>query len=158
VDQSDPGAVEAAIALIAHPVHLIIDDGSHLPPHQLSTLSILLDQLLQPGGVYIVEDIETSYWISDRIYGYPTRYGLHNRWSALEVLKLAVDYLNRSCLAPQDRSLVEYLMAIAGLSPATAGLISTLSFAQNCVILTKVLERDLPYLERPYNHAAKTAR
>ena len=158
VDQSDPGAVEAAIASIPHRVHLIVDDGSHLPPHQLSTLSILLDQLLQPGGVYIVEDIEISYWISGAIYGYPTRYGLHNRWSAVEVLKLAVDYLNRSCLSQADRCLVEHLMAMAGLSPGTAGQISTLTFAQNCVILTKVLERELPYLERRYSHAAKTVR
>ena len=158
VDQSDPGAVEAVIASIAHPVHLIIDDGSHLPPHQLSTLSVLLDQLLQPGGVYIVEDVETSYWISGDIYGYPTRYGLHNRWSAVEVLKLAVDYLNRSFLSPDDRSMVEYLMAMAGLSPTAAGQISTLTFAQNCMILTKALDRELPYLERRYFHAAKTVR
>jgi hypothetical protein len=105
-----------------------------------------------------VEDVETSYWISGDIYGYPTRYGLHNRWSAIEVLKLAVDYLNRSCLSPDDCSMVEYLMAMASLSPSTAGQISTLTFAQNCVIHTKVLERDRPYLERPYIHSAKTVR
>ncbi|APD47548.1 hypothetical protein KQ302_04030 [Synechococcus sp. CS-602] len=73
VDQGDPAAVQGVIASIRHPVHLIVDDGSHFPPHQLSSFSILFDQLLRPGGLYIFEDVETSYWITVDIYGYPTR-------------------------------------------------------------------------------------
>lgn len=158
VDQADPAALQAAIASIRHPVHLIVDDGSHFPPHQLSSLSILFDQLLRPGGIYIVEDVETSYWIQGDIYGYPTRYGLHNRWSAVEVLKLAVDYINRSFLSPDDRSLVESLMAMAQLSSSAVAMISTLTFAQNCVILSKALEGDHVYMEADYRFSQLSAR
>ena len=43
------------------PVFAIIDDGSHIPQHQVSTFDLLFRQVLLPGGTYIVEDIETRY-------------------------------------------------------------------------------------------------
>jgi hypothetical protein len=158
VDQSDAEAVEQAMKLIQHPVPLIVDDGSHFPPHQLSSFSMLFEGLLEPGGVYIIEDIETSYWNSGDIYGYPTRYGLYSRWSAVEILKLAVDYLNRNVLSQLDRNLVEYSMMIAGLSPLAVESISTLTFAQNCVLATKAWPGDQAFVERPYRFSDFTAR
>lgn len=158
VDQSDPEAVAAVVDRIEQPVHLIVDDGSHVPSHQLSSFSILFEHLLVPGGIYIVEDVETSYWTNGDVYGYPTRFGLHTPWSAVEALKLAVDHLNRSCLAPQDRTLVEYSLSIAGLSPTAVGLISMLTFAQNCVIATRMQPDHLAFMERPYLYPALTAR
>ena len=158
VDQADQAAMESVVQAIPQPVRLIIDDGSHHPGHQLSSFSILFQQLLQPGGLYVVEDIETSYWLCGELYGYPLRYGLFNRWSAVEALKLAVDHLNRTFLSPQDRNLVEYSMMLAGLSPEATAMIGLLSFGQNCVIATKMQEGDLHYVERPYAHAARTAR
>jgi hypothetical protein len=158
VDQSDPAAVADVVQRIAHPVHLIVDDGSHYPPHQLSSFSLLFETLLQEGGIYILEDIETSYWLGGEIYGYPTRFGLFSRWSTVEVLKLAVDYLNRTFLSDQDRSLVEYSMSIAGLSPAAAGMVSMLSFGQNCVIASKMKQDDLSFVERPYIYENYTSR
>lgn len=158
VDQSDPEAVAAVVDTIAQPVHLIVDDGSHIPAHQLSSFSILFEHLLVPGGIYIVEDVETSYWTNGDVYGYPTRFGLYSRWSAVEAMKLAVDYLNRSCLSVQDRSLVDYSLSIAGLSPSAVGLIATLTFAQNCVIATRMQSDHLAYVERPYAYATFTAR
>ncbi|MGB7565658.1 MAG: hypothetical protein WBM08_13030 [Prochlorococcaceae cyanobacterium] len=158
VDQSDAEAVEHATKLIRHPVPLIVDDGSHYPPHQLTSFSILFEGLLEQGGIYIVEDIETSYWNTGEIYGYPTRYGLYSRWSALEVLKLAVDYLNRNVLSEIDRTLVECSMLIAGLSPLAVESVSTLTFAQNCVIATKAWPGDKAFVERAYQFSNFTAR
>jgi hypothetical protein len=43
------------------PFDIIIDDGSHLSAHQIGTFEILY-LALKPGGLYIVEDIQTSYW------------------------------------------------------------------------------------------------
>jgi len=52
---------------------VIIDDGSHVADHQISTFEYLFEFLLDKGGIYIIEDIETSYWRADaRIYGYET--------------------------------------------------------------------------------------
>ena len=44
---------------------VIIDDGSHIPWHQIFTLETIFDTFLKDGGVYIIEDIETSYWWGD---------------------------------------------------------------------------------------------
>eukprot|EP00908_Phaeocystis_cordata_P001815 Transcript_11945.p1 GENE.Transcript_11945~~Transcript_11945.p1 ORF type:complete len:464 (-),score=86.64 Transcript_11945:21-1412(-) len=103
LDQSDSEALRAAAAL--RPWRVVIDDGSHVPSHQLQAFRILFPSLprgappaplrstLSPApsrpspmrrraptlprpatadGVYIIEDIETSYAAPDmHIYGYP---------------------------------------------------------------------------------------
>jgi hypothetical protein len=52
---------------------IIIDDGSHVPEHQLKSFYYLFENLLKDGGTYVIENIEYSYWKpSDKIYGYET--------------------------------------------------------------------------------------
>ena len=48
---------------------VIIDDGSHVPEHQALTIETIWPTL-RPGGIYIIEDIETSWWKKGRIYNY----------------------------------------------------------------------------------------
>ena len=43
------------------PLDIIIDDGSHINEHVVATFKILFP-LLKPGGIYAVEDTQTSYW------------------------------------------------------------------------------------------------
>ena len=43
------------------PFDVIIDDGSHRSEHIRATFAILFP-LLTPNGVYVVEDVQTSYW------------------------------------------------------------------------------------------------
>ena len=40
---------------------LIVDDGSHLNEHIITSFEILFP-LLKRGGIYVVEDIQTAYW------------------------------------------------------------------------------------------------
>ena len=40
---------------------IIIDDGSHLNAHQIYTFKNLFSSLAN-GGLYVIEDIQTSYW------------------------------------------------------------------------------------------------
>lgn len=40
---------------------LIIDDGSHLNDHVITTFEFLFPKL-KKGGIYVVEDTQTSYW------------------------------------------------------------------------------------------------
>lgn len=157
-DQSDTRSIMAAMAEIEGPVRLIIDDGSHHPQHQLSSFSILFESLLEPGGHYIIEDIETSYWLAGNLYGNEMRYGLFSRWSAMEALKLAADYVNRTFLSPEDRSLVEYSMMMAGLSPSSAEAISFVAFGQNCALLKKMEPGDQAYVDRDYGYSIFTRR
>jgi hypothetical protein len=52
------------------PWDIIIDDGSHVPQHMIFTLFHLW-QSVTPGGLYIIEDLETNYWAEgNTIYGY----------------------------------------------------------------------------------------
>jgi hypothetical protein len=43
------------------PFDIIIDDGSHVSSHIISTFDTLFCKL-NSGGIYVVEDTETSYW------------------------------------------------------------------------------------------------
>ncbi len=43
------------------PFDIIIDDGSHLNGHQLFAFSHLFDAL-KDGGLYVIEDVMTSFW------------------------------------------------------------------------------------------------
>lgn len=52
------------------PFEIIIDDGSHVPEHVIFTFFQLWSSV-KPGGLYIIEDLETSYWSKATIYGYP---------------------------------------------------------------------------------------
>lgn len=45
----------------AHPVKVVIDDGSHHNEHVLATFAHLFP-LLPRGAVYAIEDTQTSYW------------------------------------------------------------------------------------------------
>lgn len=85
-DQSDRAFLERVVAE-AGPADIIIDDGSHIPRHQIASFEALFAQTLKPGGVYIVEDCHTSYW---------PRYGggERRRGSFIEYAKRAVDDLN----------------------------------------------------------------
>jgi hypothetical protein len=47
------------IARLMPPLDLIIDDGSHLYPDYVATADVLM-QRLRPGGVYVIEDIQTQ--------------------------------------------------------------------------------------------------
>lgn len=58
--QEDP-AILKQIASDMHVIDVIIDDGSHVSSHIIKSFEVLFP-LLTPGGLYIVEDIGTSYW------------------------------------------------------------------------------------------------
>jgi hypothetical protein len=40
---------------------IVIDDGSHLPPDVIQSFQILFP-MLEDGGIYVIEDVQTSYW------------------------------------------------------------------------------------------------
>jgi hypothetical protein len=42
-------------------IDLIIDDGSHINEHVISTFEMLFPKL-KKGGIYVIEDTQTSYW------------------------------------------------------------------------------------------------
>ncbi|MCL1933894.1 MAG: class I SAM-dependent methyltransferase [Candidatus Azobacteroides sp.] len=71
------------------PLDIIIDDGSHLNEHIIETFKILFPKLKE-GGVYAIEDIQTSYWED---YGGDSK-NLNNSKTAMNFLKSLTDCLN----------------------------------------------------------------
>jgi len=59
LDQGEGVALQGLAA--KGPFDIIVDDGSHLNAHQLLTFAALFDSLAE-GGLYVVEDVQTSFW------------------------------------------------------------------------------------------------
>ena len=57
-DQGSEDSLRAATARTGGEFDLIIDDGSHLPEHQVLTAKVLIPLILKPGGIYIIEDVQ----------------------------------------------------------------------------------------------------
>jgi hypothetical protein len=96
-DQSDPKFLKTIHDKYKYDI--IIDDGSHVPAHQLVSFKHLF-QAVKPGGLYVMEDLETSYWNARApvVYGYPVPHagiGASPRYSAVEKLKQLIDVLMR---------------------------------------------------------------
>jgi hypothetical protein len=130
-DQSDPEFLRRLIEIVDGPVDFIIDDGSHVPRHQLDTFNLLFDKQLAPGGCYIVEDIETSYWKLAKLYGYDINCGIGHPKSAVEVFRKIAD-----CCNSEYHNGIRYTPN-EPISHATQDQIETVTFAQNAIIVTK---------------------
>ena len=65
---------------------IILDDGSHFPHHQIASFKYLWDYIT-PNGIYMVEDIQSSYYL---IYN---SYAL-NKNSFIEYSKQAIEEIN----------------------------------------------------------------
>ena len=68
---------------------VIIDDGSHVNNHIISSFKYLF-QHLKEGGVYVVEDLQTSYWKNDG----GDSFDLRNKKTAMNFFKSLIDSLN----------------------------------------------------------------
>lgn len=108
---------------------LIIDDGSHNPSHQLNTFYYLFRYLLEPGGVYIIEDIELSYWNPDSaLYGFKSG-----------DINIIDSLLKCNEMVNHEFSGVRNTLDI-----------STITYAQNCIIITKRDVEESNYFNRSY--------
>ena len=70
-------------------IDIIIDDGSHINEHVIKSFNILFPKL-KDGGVYIVEDTQTSYWED---YGGDSK-DLKNPKTMMNYFKNLTDSLN----------------------------------------------------------------
>ena len=68
-------------------VDVIIDDGGHTNNQLLTSFNYLFEYGLKPNGLYVMEDLGTSYW-------YKWSGGLNNDNSIINFLKQKVDGIN----------------------------------------------------------------
>lgn len=118
----------------------INDDGSHVPEHQILTFNYFFSTLLNAGGIYIIEDIETSYWKTKGLYGYETRYGYQHPNSILTKFKYLLDWINRKYMNPEDRNQLRQILR--DFSDETLNEISSITFGQNCILIKKKTRYD----------------
>ena len=147
-DQSKLVELKASLSNIGHPIQFIIDDGSHIPEHQILSFNFFFEHLLQPGGVYIVEDIETSYWTHHSLYGYETKYGYCHPNSFIEKVKPIADAINNEFMLLSNQQ--ENEKRLSDFSPFTLASIQSMTFGHNCVIFTKKTEEEQQLYTRPY--------
>ncbi|GAB3486273.1 class I SAM-dependent methyltransferase [Amycolatopsis cihanbeyliensis] len=93
-DQSDPAFLESLVTDIG-PVDIIIDDGSHYCPDVTTALRTLFPHLVS-GGLYVIEDLQTSYWPA---YGGSSE-RLNEPTTTMGLLKQLLDGLNHEEYEP----------------------------------------------------------
>ena len=126
----------------------IIDDGSHVPKHQLNTFNYLFDKCLDYGGIYIIEDIETSYWKKSKLYGYNINSGYLNNKSIIEIFKNILDIVNSEFLTEDNKKI---LHKNSKINYDNLKYISMITFGYNCIIIKKMtLHEYKKYGERKY--------
>lgn len=101
-DQSDAEKLEKDV-IAARPDgwDIVIDDGSHVPAHNVISFEVLWKNV-RPGGIYVVEDIETSYYPKGEVYGYNYEAGILAAppLNALSRFRQYVDVINREYMGP----------------------------------------------------------
>ena len=150
-DQSDIPALQVLadrIRAAHHQVSFINDDGSHVPAHVIASFNYLFQHVLEDGGVYAIEDIETSYWKHGALYGYRVECGLHHRGSVVEIFKRLADDVNQQYLSAHEQRLQSVL--VSQIPDEVRAMVSSVSFAQNCIIITKKTAEERAYDGRPY--------
>ena len=109
VDQSNAAALRA-YAEKRGDFDIIIDDGSHMTGHQILTFETLWPHLT-PGGIYVVEDTQTSY-----------------DWRFIDSEVTAVEYF---------QSMIHEVNMFISKRPEGTKDIDTMIFKQDMIVITK---------------------
>jgi hypothetical protein len=119
-DQSDASVLRACIEAWA-PFDIVLDDGSHRWEHQIASLEVLFPAL-RPGGLYVIEDLQTSYRAEFGTPGAPT---------AVEYLTRLIEPMNGAGRVKRARD-----VRPEGSHPV-AGRVRSLSFFPFAAVLEK---------------------
>ena len=133
-DQSKKKDLEKIVKNIKT-AEFIIDDGSHKPEHQLTTFNYLFNKLLDLGGIYIIEDIETSYWQKAELYGYNIDAGYDAENNIVKIFRDISDIVNREFLLEKH---IKYINKMSKIDANNLKYISFIMFGQNCIIIKKM--------------------
>lgn len=117
----------------------IIDDGSHVPEHQLKSFNYLFSNLLDFGGIYIIEDIETSYWKRGKLYGYDINAGIDEKNNIVKIFTDLVNIVNREFLTKDEK---KELINNSVISYECIKYISFIMFGYNCIIIKKMSKEE----------------
>ncbi len=115
----------------------IIDDASHIPKHQWNTFIRFFD-LLEEGGIYIIEDTETNFWGRAWQYGY----GFDSRvFSIYQKIGIINEHINSEFIEED----LQKKYGLSDLETKCLKQIEMMSLGQNCVIFVKKSKRFSKY-------------
>ncbi len=92
LDQANEDALRRFVNIVGGEFDIIIDDGGHRMDQQINSFKVLFPQI-KSGGLYIIEDLCTSYWTSHGGNG-SLQTPLAGPGTALEFLKNLVEDVN----------------------------------------------------------------
>lgn len=111
-----------------HYFDIIIDDGSHISSDVITAFEAFFPKL-NPGGLYIIEDLHTSYWSS---YGGD----FLSKKSSIEYLKRLIDSLNFKYIPKFKKNLpLDYIRQLSTLNKELASI----TFYDSVCILEKYM-------------------
>jgi demethylmacrocin O-methyltransferase len=100
--QNDPDFLRKVIEEMGG-LDIVIDDGSHINEHVVTSFRTLFP-LLSENGIYVIEDTQTSYWPD---FGGDS-YDLNNPNTIMNFLKSLTDGLNYEEIARKNRRLSDF--------------------------------------------------
>ena len=158
-DQSDQHFLEYVETDSGGDWDIIIDDGSHVPEHQIFSFGSLFSHL-KPGGLYIFEDIETSYWNRPGAgiykYEFAQPLGIGSSNSLVEKFKNVVDWGVNKYYHDHDE---DKEGGRKGCGIPFCDEIASVMFEQNIIMIRKLDSRDIKFHgkgRRLYQHRNKT--
>jgi len=146
-DQSNENDLNNLINIIGNNIDVIIDDGSHIPTHQIFSF-IKLFNLLTEGGIYIIEDIETSYWKNNKpIYTYNLNEGIESSRNLINIFSNVLHLINKEFIHKDE---INKIINNNIIPINIIDSISTITFGQNCIIIKKKYDYEYKYNNRKY--------
>ena len=127
--------------------HFIIDDASHIPAHQWNTF-IRFINLLEDGGIYIIEDTETNFWGRSWQYGYAFN---SNIFSIYDKINIVNNFINSEFI---EENLQEKYK-LSDLEFAALQQIEMMTLGQNCVIFVKKSKKNQEFYRTFTNYKHK---
>jgi hypothetical protein len=112
------------------PLDLIIDDGSHINEHVITSFQVLFPYL-KDGGIYVVEDTQTSYWPN---FGGDSQ-NLNNPTTMMNYFKSLTDCLNHQEILDPDYTATYFDKKIISMH-----------FYHNLIFIYKVIIMRIPIL------------
>ena len=161
--QTDNEVLDSMLDEIASSIDIVIDDGSHDPADQMFTFEKIFPHV-SAGGLYVIEDVETSYWNAptSSLYGsaFKQPLGLGKSENVVSKFMRVVNFgklMNGLFLGRKDRASKEDLVK-SKLLPMGADDIASVQFAQNLIIVRKRGDDDLYFDKKntPYIHRLQT--
>ena len=127
-NSSDQSFMDSLMLKIEHngPLNFIVDDGSHDPKDQMILfIHLFPSKYFASNGVYIIEDVETSYWP----YYFPKANLTGSAFgSPVSIFKSVVNVMNREFFRKTHASV---------LGTDIDQLIESVTFGKNCIIIVK---------------------